>query len=259
MQKAPSEGVVSRAAVWRGPRLARRWRRRLAAVLLAAAPLPLFSAPSARACEIAVLLAVDVSTSVDEGEYQLQAAGHAAAFRDPSVISAILDRDGVKVAMMHWSGEYYQKMRVGWTLLDSEAAIADFASRIGAVAREPFLLETAIGEALRVGGGALAGAADCAKQVIDVSGDGANNDGIQPEPIRDALAARGVTINAVVIDHGMGAIDAEPDPVTYFRLSVIGGRRAFIVIADGFEDYARAFRLKLLRELQDAEVALGGD
>lgn len=233
------------------------WLRSVRIVcLLAGATLSSLAISSARACEIAVLLAVDVSTSVDDGEYALQTAGHAAAFRDPGVIRAILDRDGVRVALMHWSGEYYQKMQVGWTLLDSEAAIADFADRIGAVAREPFLLETAIGEALRVGGASLGGAADCGKLVIDVSGDGANNDGAPPEPMRDALAASGVTVNAVVIDHGMGAIDAEPDPVTYYRLSVIGGRGAFLVVADGFEDYGRAFRLKLMRELQDADVAL---
>lgn len=236
----------------------RRFRRLRRAALFAAA-LALGAAGPLRACEVGILLAVDVSTSVDAEEYVLQSQGHAAAFRDPDVIRAILGKRGVRVALMHWSGEHYQQMRVGWSQLDSAAAIADFADRIGAVTREPYLLETAIGAALVAAGGALAGASGCERQVIDVSGDGANNDGAPPEPVRAALVARGVTINAVVIDHGMGAIDAEPAPATYYRLSVIGGRGAFLVVADGFEDYARAFRLKLMRELQDAIVASGAD
>lgn len=218
----------------------------LAAALALTGPLA-----TARACDLSILFALDVSSSVSPAEYALQSEGHAAAFRDPDVVAAILSMRGVRAAVMHWSGARHQTSRIDWTDLTSEAEILRFASEIAGLKRRVDNLETAIGSALAAAAGAWNGVEQtCLRKVIDISGDGANNDGVDPEDPRRRLFAMGVTVNAVVIANPLSGTGAEPDVVLYYRERVIGGPGAFLEIADGYEDYARAFRKKLLQELE---------
>ena len=219
-------------------------RRRASALAIS---LALASAP-AGACGIELVLAVDVSRSVVNPEYDQQMGGLAAAFRDREIIDAITSiPGGIAVTVFQWSGPESQMQTIPWRLISTPGQIAGFADAIAIDRRRFFAAYTAIGEALWHANALSAGNPwACDRRVIDVSGDGVSNRGRWPREIADALAANGVTVNALVIAGG------HPDPVPYYREEVIAGPSAFIVVADGFADYARAIREKLLRELAPA-------
>lgn len=218
----------------------------LAALLLGAAP------AAAAECRLALVLALDISSSVNEREYAIQIGGLARAFRTPEVIEAILSPEGtgIAVAAYEWSGQYQQDMIVGWTMLDSEAAALDFADRLDAHRRSYAEFPTAVGKGLQFGAALFASAPPCARRTIDVSGDGANNDGVGPGYFRDKGVFEGITIN------GLAILGAEPDPGEYYRRHVIQGPGAFVAIARDFEDYPDVIIGKLLKEI-DAELVLG--
>lgn len=206
------------------------------------------SALPASACGVELVLAIDVSRSVIEHEYELQVGGLANAFRSPDVIDAIgWVPGGVMATVSQWSGPKDQEQSIGWRHLESEAAIASFAAEIDMMDRAFFSAFTAVGDALSHADQlSTSNPRPCTRRIIDISGDGASNKGSEPRPIADALAASGVTINAVVIK------GANPDPEQYFKTHVVRGHGAFIEVATSFEDYARAIERKLLRELSPA-------
>ncbi len=217
----------------------RRWALALVALL---SPAP------AGACGTELVLAIDVSRSVTNAEFDQQIIGLADALRHPEIIEAIgWVPGGVAVTMMQWSGPKAQIQTVPWRLISTPAQVADVANSIAGDRRKFFAAYTAIGEAL-----AHADTLSeqnpwtCARRVIDVSGDGISNRGREPRPIADALAADGVTVNALVIE------GATPDPIPHYETEVIAGRGAFMIIARDFDDYARAIREKLARELAPA-------
>lgn len=224
-----------------------RVRAGLAALLLSAAP-----AAAAAECRLALVLALDISSSVNEREYAIQIGGLARAFRTPEVIAAILSPEGtgIAVAAYEWSGQYQQDMIVGWTVLDSEAAALAFADRLDAHRRSYAEFPTAVGKGLQFGAALFDSAPPCARRTIDVSGDGANNDGVGPGYFRDKGVFEGITIN------GLAILGAEPDPGEYYRRHVIQGPGAFVAIARDFEDYPDVIIGKLLKEI-DAELVLG--
>lgn len=213
-----------------------------AAALLLAVP---GAVVPARGCGLELVLAMDVSRSVVNAEFDLQMHGLAAAFRDPEIIEAIAwTPGGVMATVTQWSGPESQSQPVPWTHLTGAASVIAFAIAIESQDRAFFAAYTAIGEAL-MHADAL-GAANplrCSRRMIDVSGDGASNRGAPPRPIAEALAAGGVTVNGLVIR------GAWPDPVEFYQRNVVRGDGAFLEIADGFSDYAAAIRRKLLREL----------
>jgi len=211
-----------------------------AALLLAAA-----GAAPVRACGLELVLAMDVSRSVVNAEYDLQMGGLAAAFRDPEVIDAIAwTPGGVMATVTQWSGPASQVQSVPWSHLTDAASAAGFAARIESQDRIFFAAYTAVGEALAHANALSASnPAPCARRVIDISGDGVNNRGRAPLDIAEALAANGVTVNGLVI------LGAWPDPAAFYRAEVVRGQGAFLETADSFADYAKAIRSKLLREL----------
>lgn len=226
---------------------AKRMRTSICAAALAAsawlAPAP------AVACELGLVLAIDVSGSVSEEEFRLQMDGLAAALRSPEVASLLVAGNGVEAMAMQWSGAPHQEIFLPWRRLDSHQAIADFARRIAEAPRAYGIFSTAIGQALAVAGDALAArSTPCRRQVIDVSGDGRSNEGVDVATMRDRLAGRGVSVNALVIT---GSDDELAD---YFRRRVIGGPAAFVMSVRRFADYPEAIKLKLIRELS-AKVA----
>lgn len=223
----------------------RRTKRRAAALAtgLAAA---LASGPAA-ACGLALALAIDASSSVSRAEFALQTRGHAAAFRDPEVIAAIRGVGGIQAMALQWSGDVHQQIIAPWRRLETEAEILAFADVLAAAPRRFEILGTALGSALAALGTAFEGPpASCNRYVVDVSGDGISNGGFPVAPARALLLDQGVTINGLVI---VNDEPVEADPVPFYRNEVIGGPGAFMMIANGFEDYARAFRQKLLREI----------
>ena len=205
--------------------------------------LPLLAAPPARACDIALVLAVDVSGSVDAFEYQLQVQGIANALRDPDVREAlVLGR--VALALVQWSGAGQQSVSIPFTRLAEPAEVGALAARIGALPRAHSGGNTAVGEAIAVAAGLFGDALDCGHWVIDVSGDGDENEGFTLGAERRAAYARGIAINGLAIE---GAATG-PSITNFYRRQVVtpGG---FVITAQQHTDFARAMREKLLREL----------
>ena len=200
---------------------------------------------AALACALELILAVDVSGSIDTNEFQLQNDGMAAAFENPSLIAAVEAlKGGMLVTVTHWSGTNRHRQMTAWHSLDDAASMAAFASEVRQSGRAWRNFSTAIGEALRHAVEVSVEAPQtCKRKVIDVSGDGVSNEGRAPALFSRALAAQGYTINGLVIR------GADPDPVAHYRAEVIGGPGAFVEIAASFEDYPRAILKKLLREI----------
>lgn len=199
----------------------------------------------AAACRQALVLAVDVSASVSAQEYALQRDGIAAALRDEEVADWILGPRGaeVEIFIFEFGSRNYQWFWVDWTKITSAAVLTEVADKVSGITRNADSQSTGIGNALLAGVEAL-GSRRCAVKTIDVSGDGKNNVGTPPEDVRRQLANTGVTVNALVI-----ATQDVAELTAYFNAHVIHGPQAFVETAIGFEDYARAMKRKLLREL----------
>jgi Ca-activated chloride channel family protein len=214
-----------------------------AAVLLAAPR----EADATERCELALVLAVDVSGSVNVDEYAIQMKGLADAFRSSDIVHLIGQtnrRGSVHVTVVQWSGEPHQAQIVGWRQLAGETSVLAFANEISAAGRAYINFSTAIAEALAFSYELFDGELRlCRRRVIDVSGDGPNNEGRDIFPIHSALMRAEVTINGLAIQ------GEEPGLGDYYRDNVIGGNGAFVLTAETFEDFPDAIRRKLLREI----------
>lgn len=211
-----------------------------------AAALGLATAPAA-ACDAALVLALDVSSSVDAAEHALQMQGLAAALRDPTVVSTILYTPGagIMATAFAWSGYQHQEVLIDWTWLGDRAAIDAFAGALAAAPRRYDHWPTALGRATEFAARLhAANGVPCRRRIVDVSGDGANNDGVGPDWHRDRGAFAGLTMNGLVIR------GADPDPVAYYETYVLHGPGAFLEVVDSYTDYPEAIRRKLLKELQ---------
>lgn len=205
------------------------------------------------AVDLELVLAVDVSGSVDEEEAALQRQGYVAAVSDPEIIRAI--RSGIlgriAVTYFEWAGDGWQIPVVDWTLIDSAAAARTFSKKLShaSVGSGPW---TSISQAIDFGA-ALFGTSnfDGTRRIIDVSGDGPNNTGGLVVAARDAAVARRITINGLPIINDRFNISRAPMPNLdlYYRNCVIGGPGAFIVVAHGFRSFAKAIRRKLILEI----------
>lgn len=211
-------------------------------------------------CRQALVLALDVSGSVDSGEYRLQMDGLAQALLAPAVSRAILAPGAAPIAIhiFEWSGPQFQNVLVDWTLITDAATLDGIATTLENTLRSPSPPSTALGTALAVAGDALRTGPACWKGTIDVSGDGKSNTGPRPQDLDGLPQLEGVTVNALVVNtiDSMGAGPGDEDLMSYFENLVIRGPGAFVEPADGFEDYTRAMTRKLLREI-DA-LAVGG-
>jgi hypothetical protein len=219
-------------------------RRLTRAALLALFAL-LAAVPPAAAAKVAMalVLAVDVSESVDAGEYELQHEGIARAFENPEVIDTIQSAGGIDVLMLEWSDRDKQAIVANWTKVSDAASGKAFAAEVRAGKRSSNGL-TAIGDALLASGAAFENAPDePARRVIDISGDGMANVGPRPDDIRDALNAKGITIN------GLAILASEPWLDTYYNNEVIGGDGAFLLQVKDFDSFATAIKQKLLAEI----------
>ena len=198
-------------------------------------------------CELALVLAVDVSGSVNVDEYVVQMKGLANAFRSSDIVHLIGQtnrRGSVHMTVVQWSGEPHQAQIVGWRQLNSEASVLAFADEISAAQRAYINFSTAIAEALAFSNDLFdAERRTCRRRVVDVSGDGPNNEGRDIFPVHSELMRAGVTIN------GLAILGEEPGLGAYYRDNVIGGNGAFVMSAETFDDFPDAIRRKLLREI----------
>lgn len=217
-----------------------------------AAALFLMAAPATAECRLALVLALDISASVDAREDSLQRKGLARALIEPAVIDAFLAEPGrpVWLSVYEWSGSYAQAGLVDWQEIASEEDLALVAGALAASERSRDDLPTALGHALGHAAGLFRAGPDCAARTLDVSGDGRNNDGFPPDSAYRAFPLAGVTVNGLAIAGGEAGV------AEYYRTEVIRGPGAFVIEAEGFRDYERAMRVKLLRELQGPVIGM---
>jgi hypothetical protein len=215
--------------------------------LAAAGAMP--SAQQSQPVQLELVLAVDTSSSVSVEEFELQMRGLAEAFRDPDVVAAIRATGdaGIAVALVQWSGNRMQRRSVGWTFLHDRASAAGFAEAIEASGRL-FIGSTGLGGAIRYSLKQLEeNRFEGRRKVIDVSGDGSG--GLSPRRERDRAIDRGATIN------GLAILNEDPGLDRYYAEHVIGGMGAFLLTVESFEDFARAIRDKLLKEISGTGIA----
>lgn len=203
--------------------------------------------------DVELVLAVDVSGSMTREELEIQRRGYAAAFVDAEVL-AVIERGylgRVALAYMEWAGASQQKVVVGWTLVRNREEAAAFAERL-TTRRHPRLRLTAIASAIDFAAAMFDGNGfEAARQVIDISGDAASNDGRLVTLARDEAVAKGVTINGLPLmtqAPATGRLHVRALDV-YYRDCVIGGDGAFAIPVKAWSDFPAAVRQKLLLEL----------
>ena len=214
------------------------------------------SAQDRKEVDMSLVMAIDISGSIDPDEARLQRQGYVEAFLDPVIVKAILggNHGRIAVAYFEWSDAWVQKLLIDWTLLDSEAAIKNFAARL-ADAPISIARRTSISGAIRYAIPLFGRSPyDTERKVLDISGDGSNNDGGLVTDLRhDALKER-IVINGLPIMNDRPnpfGFPSETDLDKYYLHCVTGGPRSFVEVAVSFEDFPRAVRKKLLQEVAD--------
>ena len=224
--------------------------------LLAASAAALSPAPRARAAEpvdVALVLAVDISRSIDAEEARLQREGYRAAVSDPRVVEAIQagQLGAIGLAYVEWAGAEYQRLVLPWTRIAGPAEAEAWAARLAEAPRAS-LSWTSLSGALTFAQRVMAECPhEATRRVIDISGDGVNNSGGPVEEARDRVVAAGIVINGLPIINDRPTFGRMP-PVPldeYFRDSVIGGEGAFVIVAQNFESFGAAVKRKLIREI----------
>ncbi|HLH97981.1 MAG TPA: DUF1194 domain-containing protein [Xanthobacteraceae bacterium] len=214
-----------------------------AALALGCGPL---AAQAQTRVDLQLVLAVDASGSVDATRFELQRKGYVEAFRDKQVLDAIRGgaTQSIAVAMFQWTGSQLQAEIVPWTLVKDQASAESVASLMATTPRKLFR-----------GGTSISGAIEYAmrwfprspfqgdRRVIDVSGDGSNNNGRSVTRARDEAVAAGVVIN------GLPILAWEPDLDYYYKNNVIGGPGAFMTVAKDFDTFADAILKKMVQEI----------
>jgi hypothetical protein len=228
----------------------KRW---LGSLLLLA--LAYVSPAAAVPVDLELILAVDVSRSIDAEEAQLQRQGYLEALRDPRVYRAIKSGEfgQIAIAYVEWAGVEFQFITIDWTLISTPEDLEAFAAKLEKSPR------------LSLSRTSVSGAIDfCVpmffnngfegrRMVIDVSGDGRNNSGRPAYLARNDAVGRGITINGLPIMDGRPNFGFPPerDLDLYYEAEVIGGPGAFMVIAKGFDTFAQAILAKLIREIAE--------
>jgi hypothetical protein len=216
---------------------------------------------AAERIDLLLVLAADISRSVDEVKFQLQRSGYAAAFSDSRVIEAI--RSGpngrIAVAFVEWSGPWSQRIVIDWMVISDDQTARLFADHLVEASRA-FANSTSISAGIDFAMTQLDAAPyETRRRVIDVSGDGDNNSGRDVTAARDEAIAKGVTINGLVI------LTEAPTPwnplhtnplgglANYYRNNVIGGPGAFVMVAENSNSFGDVIVKKLIAEIAQAE------
>ncbi len=217
------------------------------------------TSPAAHAepVDMLLVLAADVSRSIDDVEFNLQRKGYAAAMTDPRVVRAIVSgkHHAIAVTFIEWSGASDQNVVVDWTVVRDEEAAGGVAAAILAAPRS-FLGRTSISAAIDFSMERLAAAgATGDKRIIDISGDGTNNSGRSVAEARDDAVAAGVTINGLAIINTAAnpgyAFHTQPPGglPKYYEENVIGGPGAFMLHIENFDSFTEAVTRKMVTEI----------
>jgi hypothetical protein len=246
------------------------WKSRCAAfaltILSSFASYSIATAQELTPVDLELVLAVDISGSVDDEEARLQRNGYVAALQSDAVVRAVTSGmlGRIAVTYLEYAGTGlgesvgYAKTVVGWTLIEDAASAARFAKELAAA---PIRTEvwTSISRAIEYALPQFAmNAFEGTRQVIDVSGDGPNNNGSLVTEARAQAKAQGVTVNGLPIINGRISPSGWPqmkDLDLYYKDCVITGPTSFIVVANSFQDFARAIRRKLILEIANATPA----
>jgi len=230
-------------------------------VLVALAVPGSFVARAAEPVDLLLVLASDVSRSVDEPKFQLQRSGYATALSNPRVLEAIRSGPNGRIAVIfvEWSGVMSQKVVIDWTLISDEASARQFGDRIIEASRS-FADRTSIAAAIDFSMTQLDQAPfESRRRTIDISGDGTNNAGRDITSARDEALAKGVTINGLVIltDTPSAWNPDHTNPAgglaNYYRNNVVGGPGSFVMVAENFRSFGNALINKLIAEIAVAE------
>jgi hypothetical protein len=216
------------------------------AVLVVVATALALSAQTDDEVDLNLVLAVDCSWSVDSGEFALQMQGVAEAIGSPEVLTAIEAGPNrrVAIAVLQWSAVNTQQVVVPWTIVADAASAAQLAREIALAPRLVNEGATSITSAIDAGLILhMSAPYRTQRRVIDISGDGVNNNGGAPDGARDRAVRRGIVINGLAILNEVFYLD------TYYKNHVIGGSGAFVMHAEDYEAFRQAIKRKLLREL----------
>jgi len=237
-----------------------QWFRCAIVVLAFSFGAPALRASAAEPVDLLLILAADVSRSVDSQKFQLQREGYAAALANPRVLDAIrAGRNGrIGVLFLEWSGFGNQKVVIDWMIVDGPKAAQAFGDRLVESPRS-FADRTSISGGIDAAVAQLARAPFSAeRRTIDVSGDGTNNAGRDVGQARDEALALGVTINGLVIlsDTPLPWNPEHTNPAgglaKYYRDNVTGGPGSFVLEAKDFNSFGQAIIKKLVAEIADA-------
>lgn len=195
--------------------------------------------------DLALILAVDCSFSVDSREFALQMEGMGSAFMRDEVKKAIAggQRQRIAVAVIQWSDERNQIVTLPWTVVSTSAEVDQLGQIMAIMPRQLTEGGTSISAALTFSNQLFQSAPSAERRVIDVSTDGRNNSGPPVSPVRDMLVAQGVTINGLTILNEWPTLDR------YFESRVAGGVGYFVIPATDYDAYSEAIFRKLLREI----------
>jgi hypothetical protein len=233
---------------------------RLFRCVLALAALVVVGTALARAAEqvdLLLVLASDVSRSVDHPKFLLQREGYAAAVADPHVLDAIKSGPHQRIALcfVEWSGFGAQKLVIDWTILDGAPAARKFGDQLIELPRS-FADRTSISGGIEFAVAQLEHAPfEAPRRTIDVSGDGTNNAGRDVKLARDEALAKGIVINGLVIlsDRPVPWNAEHTNPPggldKYYQDNVVGGPGAFVLVAENFNSFGRAIIKKLIAEI----------
>jgi hypothetical protein len=237
--------------------------RHLSALVTAFAIGLAHAARAAEPVDLLLVLASDVSRSVDAAKFQLQREGYQAAITNIRVLDRIRSgRNGrIAVCFVEWSGDGAQKVVIDWSVISGAASARRFADQLAELPRA-FADHTSISGGIDFSVAQLKRAPyQSRRRTIDVSGDGTNNSGRDVTRASDEAVAEGITINGLVI------LTDQPSPLDpehthppgglahYYRDKVIGGPGAFVVVAQNFEAFGRAILHKLIAEIATTPAA----
>ena len=199
------------------------------------------AAGPAVACSMALVLAIDVSSSIDIGEYKFQTHGLADALLDPEIADVLVQHQ-VALSVVQWSGAEEGDLTIPWRRMLSYGEVRDFSARVRDMPRAWEGSNTAVGDAIAFSAAQFDRVSDCGRKVIDVSGDGSSNAGLNAGVESRKAEAAGIEINGIAIDI-IGA------SITAFYTRFVVTSDGFVITSRGFSDYPRSIREKLLREL----------
>jgi hypothetical protein len=231
---------------------------------LAVTPAPRAGGASAPvAVDAAIVLAADVSRSIDDEEFALERRGYGDALRSQQLLDAISTgpHGAIALSYVEWAGDGEERVVVDWAVIRNQNDARAFVAAMNAAPRS-FIGRTAIGAAIDFSFALFAESAiETSRRVIDVSGDGTSNQGRLVTEARDAAVGAGAVINGLAIFNrkaaaagGYLAMHTNPPGglAQYYRENVIGGPGAFVAQIDDFRSFGDAMMRKLVEEISDA-------